>query len=94
MLCLPVCTVITAHITCTLSLAPVTGDCLFWALRRRETDFFPYSKETRQRYRFAVAGYVVMPEHIHLLVSEPEVGAPSTVMQVQAAHRTRPVAQA
>jgi REP element-mobilizing transposase RayT len=27
-------------------------------------------------------GYVVMPEHIHLLITEPEVGTPSTVMQV------------
>jgi REP element-mobilizing transposase RayT len=25
----------------------------------------------RQRHGFVVAGYVVMPEHIHLLVSEP-----------------------
>jgi putative transposase len=39
-------------------------------------------EETRQRYRFAVVGYVVMPEHIYLLLSEPEVGTPSTVMQV------------
>src|SRR5215467_1330420 len=39
-------------------------------------------EKTRQRYRFVVIGYVVMPEHIHLLVSEPEVGTPSTVMQV------------
>jgi putative transposase len=31
---------------------------------------------------FVVVGYVVMPEHIHLLVTEPEVGTPSTVMQV------------
>jgi len=29
-----------------------------------------------------VVGYVVMPEHLHLLISEPEVGSPSTVMQV------------
>ncbi len=29
-----------------------------------------------------VVGYVVMPEHFHLLISEPEVGNPSTVMQV------------
>jgi putative transposase len=36
----------------------------------------------RQRYRFVVVGYVVMPEHIHLLISEPEIGNPSTVMQV------------
>lgn len=29
-----------------------------------------------------MVGYVVMPEHIHLLVSEPGVRSPSTVMQV------------
>ena len=29
-----------------------------------------------------MVGYVVMPEHIHLLVTEPEQGSPSTVMQV------------
>ena len=39
-------------------------------------------EQTRQRYRFVVVGYVIMPEHIHLLVSEPQVGSPSTVMQV------------
>ena len=39
-------------------------------------------EQTRPRYRFVVVGYVVMPEHIHLLISEPEVGTPSTVMQV------------
>jgi putative transposase len=26
---------------------------------------------TRQRYEFEVLGYVVMPEHVHLLLSEP-----------------------
>jgi putative transposase len=39
-------------------------------------------EQTRQRYRFVVVGYVVMPEHVHLLLTEPEVGSPSTVMQV------------
>ena len=29
-------------------------------------------ERTRSRYRFAVVGYVVMPEHVHLLLSEPE----------------------
>ncbi len=29
-----------------------------------------------------VGGYVVMPEHFHLLISEPKVGTPSVVMQV------------
>jgi putative transposase len=39
-------------------------------------------EQTRERYRFVVVGYVVMPEHIHLLLTEPEVGSLSTVMQV------------
>ncbi|MFP5204736.1 MAG: REP-associated tyrosine transposase [Acidobacteriota bacterium] len=26
----------------------------------------------RRRYKFVVAGYVVMPEHVHLLVGEPQ----------------------
>jgi len=30
---------------------------------------------------FFVLGYVVMPEHFHLLISEPQVGTPSTAMQ-------------
>jgi putative transposase len=44
--------------------------------------FVKLLEETRQRYRFVAVGYVVMPEHIHLLLSEPEQGTPSTVMQV------------
>jgi len=36
-------------------------------------DRFERSLETmRVRYDFVVAGYVVMPEHVHLLVSEPK----------------------
>jgi putative transposase len=38
--------------------------------------------EVRGRYGFALVGYVIMPEHIHLLISEPQKGTPSTVMQV------------
>ena len=44
--------------------------------------FLSILEQVRQRYRFVVVGYVMMPEHIHLLVSEPEIGNPSTVMQV------------
>ena len=44
--------------------------------------FLKILEQTRQRYRFVVVGYVVMPEHVHLLLTEPEVGSPSTVMQV------------
>lgn len=44
--------------------------------------FLSVLEQTREKYRFVVVGYVVMPEHIHLLITEPEVGSPSTVMQV------------
>jgi putative transposase len=49
---------------------------------RARDRFLSILEQTRQRYRFVVVGYVVMPEHIHLLLTEPEVGSPSTVMQV------------
>jgi len=54
---------------------------LFNAARSRDC-FLSTLEQARQRYRFVVVGYVVMPEHIHLLIAEPEVGTPSTVMQV------------
>jgi len=38
--------------------------------------------EVRNRYEFALLGYVVMLDHIHLLISEPNIGTPTTVMQV------------
>lgn len=38
--------------------------------------------EVRESYGFALVGYVVMPEHVHILIGEPERGTPSTVMQV------------
>ncbi len=44
--------------------------------------FLSILEQTRERYRFVVVGYVVMPEHFHLLITEPEIGTPSTVMQV------------
>jgi putative transposase len=37
-------------------------------------------ERTRQRYHFVVAGYVAMPEHVHLLVGEPLKGAVSDVI--------------
>lgn len=35
----------------------------------------------RVRYNFMVAGYVAMPEHVHLLVSEPRGVLLSTALQ-------------
>lgn len=36
----------------------------------------------RQEKQFQVAGYVVMPEHVHVLIGEPEVGDPTSVVQL------------
>jgi putative transposase len=43
--------------------------------------FLTVLEQVRRRYAFVVIGYVVMPEHIHLLISEPQEKNPSTVMQ-------------
>jgi putative transposase len=37
--------------------------------------------ESAAVFQFVVAGYVVMPDHIHLLINEPEKRDPSKVMQ-------------
>ena len=44
--------------------------------------FVQVLEQVRKRYHFAVVGYVVMSEHVHLLLSEPERSNPSVVMQV------------
>lgn len=49
---------------------------------RARNVFAKILSEVRDAYGFALVGYVVMPEHIHLLISEPAKGTPSTVMQV------------
>ncbi|MGA2459102.1 MAG: transposase [Terriglobales bacterium] len=51
--------------------------------------FLQILEETRQKYRFVVHGYVIMPEHFHLLMTEPEVGDPSVVMKVLKERFTR-----
>jgi putative transposase len=38
-------------------------------------------ERVRRRYRLAVLGYVVMPEHVHLLVTEPQRATLSTAIQ-------------
>ena len=44
---------------------------------------FEYELEkTRRKYEFVVAGYVLMPEHVHLLVNEPPARSLATVLQV------------
>ena len=54
----------------------------FLGSARRRDFFLKILEETRRKYQFVVAGYVVMPEHVHLLIGEPKVKNPSVVMQV------------
>jgi putative transposase len=64
----------------------ITASCYrrqpFLSSARSRDCFLSILEQTRQRYRFVVVGCVVMPEHVHLLLTEPEIGTPSTVMQV------------
>jgi putative transposase len=53
----------------------------------------------RRRYRWAILGYVVMPEHVHLLVNEPGTGSLARAIQalklsVAVRQRERPFWQA
>jgi REP element-mobilizing transposase RayT len=54
---------------------------LLGTVRKRDA-FLRILNEVLERYRFLLVGFVVMPEYIHPLISEPQVGTPSTVMQV------------
>lgn len=47
----------------------------------RRNRFLQVLEQVRRRYQLVVVGYVVMPEHFHLLVSEPQERTLSTAMQ-------------
>jgi len=38
--------------------------------------------EARAKFGFGLFGYVVMPEHVHLLIREPAGATPSKIIQV------------
>ena len=38
--------------------------------------------EVRDKYGFSLVGYVIMPQHIHLLISEPAGVPPAKIVQV------------
>ena len=54
---------------------------LLGAARARDR-FVSILDQVRSRHKFLLVGYVVMPEHVHLLLSEPKKGNPSKVLQV------------
>jgi putative transposase len=49
---------------------------------RARDQFVKILDEVRRRHGFRVVGYVVMPEHVHLLLSEPIKKNPSKILQV------------
>ncbi|HET9743837.1 MAG TPA: transposase [Terriglobales bacterium] len=71
----------------------ITASCYrrkpFLGTARPRDLFLSIFEEVRRRFRLLVIGFVVMPEHVHLLVSEPERGNPSEVMQVLKQRVTR-----
>ena len=50
--------------------------------RRARDRFVKILDQVRSRFGFRLVGYVVMPEHIHLLISEPNRADPSKALQV------------
>jgi putative transposase len=49
--------------------------------RRARDRFVNVLRQVRAGWKFRLVGYVVMPEHVHLLMSEPRKGDPSKVLQ-------------
>ena len=50
-------------------------------------------EKIRRRYQFRVFGYVVMPEHVHLLLSEPDVESVAKAIQALKVSFVRQVAK-
>ena len=44
--------------------------------------FLKVLEEVRSKFAFRLIGYVLMPEHVHLLMSEPKKGNVSRVLQI------------
>jgi putative transposase len=64
----------------------ITSSCyrrspMLGTAKRRDL-FVRLLEQVRIDYQFDIFGYVAMPEHFHLLMSEPAKGDPSVVMQV------------
>ncbi len=49
---------------------------------RARNVFVQALRKIRERYGFALVGYVVMPEHVHLLIGESPGATPSVILKV------------
>jgi putative transposase len=66
---------------------PLLGAAAAYAVLEHELEM------VRQRYGFVVAGYVLMPEHVHLLVDEPRISSLAVAMQVLKQQTSRKLKQ-
>lgn len=54
----------------------------YLATAQAKYTFLSVLEQARKRHGFSITGYVLMPEHVHLLVSEPDAITASGVIQV------------
>ena len=62
-------------------------------LDEAKDEFLVSLESVRRRYEFVVVGYVVMPEHVHLLIGEPNFCGVAKVMQSLKQRVSRAVSQ-
>ena len=55
----------------TSSPAVVTDDGSYFGTKHARDAFLRIFEQVRRKYKFEVVGYVVMPEHFHILIGEP-----------------------
>lgn len=72
----------TGRVNCTSSPSVVIAGCHCSVLSELATFSFKTLAQVGERFHFALIVYVVMPEHVHLLISEPGMGTPSKAVQV------------
>jgi putative transposase len=69
----------------TVDLHFITFSCYqrrpFLATTRAKQLFEEALEKSRRHYDFFVVGYVIMPEHVHIPISEPEMDALATAIQ-------------
>ncbi len=66
---------------------PLLGTDAAYSVFERELEV------VRQRYAFVVAGYVLMPEHVHLLVGETRIASLAVAVQVLKQQTSRKLKQ-
>jgi len=69
-----------AKVICILFTCSCYRGVSLWKTVRARDIFVKVLGKVREEMGFRLLGYVVMPEHVHLLMSEPREGTPSTAL--------------